>query len=101
MGESPAGLCVSACHSLGDLGGLLFTVLAVMWGAWQAHQRTKAVQTAVRATAEKDLAVTQLAISMRPTLPMKVTPSLQTTLEGQQHLGVPPLPKESGRGSGG
>ncbi len=98
MGESPAGLCVAACHSLGDLGGPLFTVLAIVWGAWQAYQRSKAAAVAIRATVEKDNAVMALANSLRPTEPYK--PSLQT-LEGKRALPPLPIVKGSDRESGG
>lgn len=92
------GLCLSACSSLGDLGGVVFTLLAVAWGAWQRYQRTRAVEDATRATAEKDAAVQTsvhaLTLSMRPTLPVEVMgkPSLQT-LEGMRPFPrSPPLP---------
>jgi hypothetical protein len=93
------GLCVAACRSLGDLGTLFFTALALAWGAWNAHMRRRANQDAAEARKEKDRAVTDLALSLRPTV-VRFTPSLQT-LEGERHLGVPPFPKDdTGRESG-
>lgn len=92
MGES---LCLSACHSLGDLGGLVFTVLALAWGAWQRKQRVNAVQETKKVVAEKDAvlraSVETLSLSMRPTTPVD-KPSLQT-LEGLRPFpAYPPLP---------
>ena len=97
VGEE-SGLCVAACRSLGDLGTLLFTIAALAWGAWNARMRRIANNDAAAARTEKDAAITQLAMSLRP---VKITPSLQT-LEGERPFpAMPPLPKnDTGREPG-
>lgn len=59
-----AGLCFDACQSLGDTGGLVFTLVAVAWGLWQRYLRSRALVEVVTERAAKDEAVK--ALSMRP-----------------------------------
>lgn len=84
-------LCTSACESLGDVGGVLFTLAALLWGAWQRWQRGQAVQQVTRAVAEKDAVVQQLA-SMRPVV-LQSLPAL----DGASRLPSPPPMPTSAR----
>jgi hypothetical protein len=71
---------------MGDIGGLVFTALALAWGFWQRFQKAKAVTSAVTANTEKEM---YKQLSLRPAgVPLI---SIPTDLLGRiaQHNSMP------------
>lgn len=66
-------LCTIACAALGDVGALIFAVLAMGYAAWQRHGRTRTAKELGEQKAETALLAQERdhfrALSQRPPAP--------------------------------